>query len=333
MLTLTGAPALSDFRTARLLAAVKARHPSVRSLASHFVHFVQTHRELTAEEHNIVEALLTYGPRISPGSGQSPEPSTQSPAQLIVITPRPGTISPWSSKATDIAHVCGLDAIERIERGMAFHVGSEAALADDELLAIAPLLHDRMTESAVFSFNDAARLFSHEEPRSLKTVALLAQGRGALERANENLGLALSDDEIDYLAESFRRLGRDPTDVELMMFAQANSEHCRHKIFNATWEIDGATRDRSLFQMIKNTYHLHGDGILSAYTDNAAVLAGTRGGRFYVDPTTAEYVAHEEDIHILCKVETHNHPTAISPFLIWPALMLPSPPASMIGLW
>ena len=143
---------------------------------------------------------------------------------------------------------------------------------------------------------------------------MLAGGRAALEAANHSLGLALAEDEVGYLVESFQALGRDPSDVELMMFAQANSEHCRHKIFNASWEIDGQNMDRSLFQMIKNTYNLHSDGILSAYSDNAAVLQGTRGGRFYADPHTGEYAAHQEEIHILCKVETHNHPTAISPF-------------------
>ena len=176
MLTLTGAPALSDFRTARLLAAVKARHPSVRSLTSRFVHFVQTRRELSAEERRILEALLTYGPRV-PDSDSGPSPAPRAPRPLIIVTPRPGTISPWSSKSTDIAHVCGLDAVERIERGIAFRIESDAALADDELRAIAPLLHDRMTEAAVFSFEAAARLFSHEAPRPLNTVALLARGR------------------------------------------------------------------------------------------------------------------------------------------------------------
>ena len=166
-------------------------------------------------------------------------------------------------------------------------------------------------------FDDVAAcdvLFRQETPRPLASVPVLAQGRAALVSANQTLGLALAEDEIDYLLKAFQTLGRDPHDVELMMFAQANSEHCRHKIFNATWDIDGQKRDRSLFQMIKNTYTLHSEGILSAYKDNAAVLAGTRGGRFYVDPRTNEYAAHDEDIHLLCKVETHNHPTAISPF-------------------
>ena len=171
-----------------------------------------------------------------------------------------------------------------------------------------------MTQAVFGDLDACAVLFRHEAPRPLNSVPVLAAGRAALVAANRALGLALADDEIDYLVKAFTTLGRDPNDIELMMFAQANSEHCRHKIFNATWEIDGATKDRSLFQMIKNTYQLHSDGILSAYKDNAAVLAGTRGGRFYVDPRTNEYAAHDEEIHLLCKVETHNHPTAISPF-------------------
>ena len=309
MLTLTGAPALSDFRTARLLAAVKARHASVRSLTSRFVHFVQTRRELSAAERRVLEALLTYGPRESSARPAAPDNSF-----LVVVTPRPGTISPWSSKSTDIAHVCGLDAIERIERGIAFRVESDASLADDELRAIAPLLHDRMTEAAVFSFEAAARLFSHEEPRPLNTVALLARGRRALQEANENLGLALSDDEIDYLVESFDKLGRDPTDVELMMFAQANSEHCRHKIFNADWIIDGERQRKSLFSMIRNTHERNPQGVLSAYRDNAAVIEGPAGKRWFANVDTHQYESSDETIDILMKVETHNHPTAISPF-------------------
>ena len=171
-----------------------------------------------------------------------------------------------------------------------------------------------MTQVVFSDLEACAALFRHEPPRAMNSVPVLAAGRAALVAANTSLGLALADDEIDYLVTAFTTLGRDPHDIELMMFAQANSEHCRHKIFNATWDIDGATRDHSLFQMIKNTYTLHSAGILSAYKDNAAVLAGTRGGRFYVDPRTQEYAAHDEEIHILCKVETHNHPTAISPF-------------------
>ncbi|HEY5808555.1 MAG TPA: phosphoribosylformylglycinamidine synthase [Povalibacter sp.] len=306
MLTLTGAPALSDFRISKLLAAARARNPSVELLASRFVHFVQTRRELTSEERRVVEALLTYGPR---HDGSQPASGA-----LIVITPRPGTISPWSSKSTDIAHVCGLDAVERIERGTAFWIGAKQALSREDLQSIAPLLHDRMTEAAFLSFDDAAQLFSHEQPRPLKTVPLLSQGRKALEDANRTLGLALSDDEIDYLAASFGKLGRDPTDVELMMFAQANSEHCRHKIFNADWIIDGERQQKSLFAMIRNTHERNSEGVLSAYRDNAAVIAGSQGRRWFPNVDTHRYESTAESIDILMKVETHNHPTAISPF-------------------
>src|SRR5690606_11748469 len=187
-------------------------------------------------------------------------------------------------------------------------------LGADQLAAIRAKIHDRMTQVVFDRVDDCAKLFHHEEPRPMISVPVLARGREALVEANASLGLALADDEIDYLVKNFTALGRDPNDIELMMFAQANSEHCRHKIFNATWDIDGSAKDKSLFQMIKNTYQLHSDGILSAYKDNAAVVAGSVGGRFWADPVTNEYAAHQEPVHILCKVETHNHPTAISPF-------------------
>ncbi|HEU4485174.1 MAG TPA: phosphoribosylformylglycinamidine synthase [Povalibacter sp.] len=306
MLTLTGAPAVSDFRLTKLLAAARARIPDIESLTSRYVHFVQTSRELSADERRVVDALLTYGPR---HDGSQP-----SQGALIVITPRPGTISPWSSKATDIAHVCGLDAIERIERGTAFWVGAKRPLQLTDLEAMAPALHDRMTEAAVFSFEAAGQLFAHDPPRPLRCVPLLAQGRAALEEANRTLGLALSADEIDYLAESFGKLGRDPNDVELMMFAQANSEHCRHKIFNAQWIIDGEPQRKSLFAMIRNTHERNSAGVLSAYRDNAAVIEGPLGRRWFPNVHTHEYQSNAETIDILMKVETHNHPTAISPF-------------------
>lgn len=307
MLTLSGAPALSDFRTARLLTALRSRIPAVESIATRFVHFVQTQRALSADERRVLDALLTYGPA-SPGT------EVQSSGQLIVVIPRPGTISPWSSKASDIAQVCGLRAIERIERGVAYFVRAASALSAAELDSVAPTLYDRMTEAAVFSYDAAARLFDHESPRPLNTVPLQARGREALAAANESLGLALSPDEIDYLADSFTRLGRDPTDVELMMFAQANSEHCRHKIFNAEWIIDGERQPKSLFAMIKNTYAKNSRGVLSAYRDNAAVIAGPPGRRWFADVHHHGYTFNDEPIDILMKVETHNHPTAISPF-------------------
>jgi phosphoribosylformylglycinamidine synthase len=306
MLTLPGAPALSDFRNARLLATVRALAPEVCQLSARYVHFVQSNRALSAEGRNVLDALLKYGPR---EANQDEEGGA-----LIVVTPRPGTISPWSSKASDIAHVCGLDAIERIERGIAYRFVASQALSARQLERIAPVLFDRMTETALFAFDAASQLFTHEAPRRLATVALLLEGRSALEDANSRLGLALSADEIDYLAESFTKLNRDPTDVELMMFAQANSEHCRHKIFNADWLIDGERQPKSLFAMIRNTYAKNSKGVLSAYRDNAAVIEGAVGNRWFADPRTHRYTSSQEPIDILLKVETHNHPTAISPF-------------------
>ncbi|HEY0864843.1 MAG TPA: phosphoribosylformylglycinamidine synthase [Lacunisphaera sp.] len=313
MLILRGSPALSPFRLAKLLQDLTAGGVPAVALAAEFVHVVDTARELTATERSLLDQLLTYGP-------------SRAPARLNgvvqVVAPRPGTISPWSSKATDIAHTCGLDAVRRIERVIAYTVDVGVSvppfplspLDASQLTLLQAKLHDRMTQAVFGDLSACELLFQHEPPRQLATVPVHQHGRAALVAANRDLGLALAEDEIDYLLAAFTKLGRDPSDVELMMFAQANSEHCRHKIFNATWEIDGVAKDQSLFQMIKNTYQLHSDGILSAYKDNAAVLAGTRGGRFYSDPRTNEYAAHDEDIHLLCKVETHNHPTAISPY-------------------
>jgi phosphoribosylformylglycinamidine synthase len=308
MLILRGAPALSEFRVQKLLQDLASAGVPARSISTQYVHVAELLQgaELTEAQHQVLEKLLTYGPR---RDGRPPQGS------LFVVSPRPGTISPWSSKATDIAHICGLTKVKRLERVTAYwvDVGSEP-LAESHAKLIRAKLHDRMTQAVFGSLDELDVLFRHESPRPMTSVPILARGRSALVEANQALGLALAEDEIDYLVKNFTALGRDPNDIELMMFAQANSEHCRHKIFNASWEIDGQARDRSLFQMIKNTYQLHSDGILSAYKDNAAVIEGTRGGRFYVDPKTGEYAAHPEDIHILCKVETHNHPTAISPF-------------------
>jgi phosphoribosylformylglycinamidine synthase len=309
MLILPGAPALSDFRTTRLLAAVTARGHAVETLSARFVHFVQSRRDLSANEQRILAALLTYGPRTPDGVA-----AAALPRRPIVVVPRPGTISPWSSKATDIAHVCGLDAIERIERGIAYELRAARELPTEQLQAIAPALYDRMTEAAMLSLDDATQLFAHEAARPLRTVPLRARGRAALVEANESLGLALSDDEIDYLTANFTRLERDPNDVELMMFAQANSEHCRHKIFNADWIIDGERQPKSLFAMIKNTYARNSRGVLSAYRDNAAVMEGAHGERWFADVDSHVYARNAEPIDILMKVETHNHPTAISPY-------------------
>ena len=313
MLILRGSPALSSFRLQKLQAALVADGLPVRALAAEFVHLAETTAPLSPAEHSVLSRLLTYGPRRTavPVAGL-----------LQIVAPRPGTISPWSSKATDIARLCGLTTIQRLERVIAYTVELDvpavafplSPLDPAQLKTLRAKLHDRMTESVFGDLDACAVLFRHEQPRPMNSIPVLAAGRSALVTANQYLGLALADDEIDYLVTAFTTLGRDPHDIELMMFAQANSEHCRHKIFNATWTIDGQPQDQSLFQMIKNTYALHPEGILSAYKDNAAVLVGTRGGRFFADPVTHEYAPHEEDIHLLCKVETHNHPTAISPF-------------------
>ena len=308
MLILRGSPALSNFRLQKLLQDLAATGAAVRTLSAEFVHLAEVKGELSLADRTVLAKLLTYGP------SRTAAPVT---GVIQVVAPRPGTISPWSSKATDIARLCGLTAVTRIERVVLYtlDLGDGPAQGDARpRTMIAARLHDRMTQVVFPNLEACAALFRHEQPRSRLTIPVLAHGRAALVEANASLGLALAADEIDYLVKAFSTLGRDPHDIELMMFAQANSEHCRHKIFNATWEIDGVPKDRSLFQMIRNTHQLHSEGILSAYSDNAAVLAGTRGGRFYADPRTQAYVTSDEDIHLLCKVETHNHPTAISPF-------------------
>ena len=251
---------------------------------------------------------------LQPGTAPLADPTSLNAAQCRVIVPRLGTISPWSSKATDIAHNCGFSAVARIERGVIYALDGLELLSERELKVAERCLHDRMVESVLTSVTDCASIFAQIAPVTYERVDLLMGGRTALDTANQNLGLALADDEVDYLTEAFTALGRNPTDVELMMFAQANSEHCRHKIFNASWSIDGVELEHSLFAMIRNTYHCGGEGVLSAYSDNAAVVAGQRAGRLYPDPNTHSYGYHDEDIHLLMKVETHNHPTAIAPF-------------------
>jgi len=303
MLTLRGAPALSDFRLGKLIDRLSAAVGDGIRLSAEFMHFVEVEGDLDADGRGVLERLLDYGP----AHGATPEEG-----ELFLVVPRPGTISPWSSKATEIAHNCGLAAVRRIERGIAYWVGGVALDARGRT-AVAGQLHDRMTQIVLGDLAAAEVLFRHAEPRPFARVDVLSGGRDALLAANTELGLALSGDEVDYLVESFTALGRNPSDVELMMFAQANSEHCRHKIFNAGWTIDGEPQAHSLFAMIRNTTQHSPAGVLSAYKDNAAVIRGCEGYRFYPDPETGVYGRHDEDIHILMKVETHNHPTAISP--------------------
>ena len=312
MLELRGAPALSAFRHERLLTVLRERVPEVEALSAHYVHFIDHRETLDDAAQECLAKLLDYG---SHASQDIPDN-----AQRFLVVPRLGTQSPWSSKATDIAHNCGLHQIDRIERGVDYRVALRGAPSAEQLGAISALLHDRMTENVLSDVADAVKLFAHQAPAPLGSVDILEGGRDALATANRELGLALADDEIDYLVAAFIELGRNPSDVELMMFAQANSEHCRHKIFNADWVIDGEAQSHSLFKMIKNTFATSPDNVLSAYSDNAAVIKGSQGGRFFPTPLTgaegerASYDAHQEPIHILMKVETHNHPTAIAPF-------------------
>ena len=306
ILSLPGRNALSEFRVAKLSVALTRAGLRLASISAESHHFASVRRALTAAEQATLERILTYGPAAA-------EPDHR--GELFLVVPRLGTISPWASKASDIARQCGLDMIERIERGTVWRVTTQdgAALTAPELEQLLPLIHDRMTETVLRDIAQAGELFHHVAPQPLKTVDLLKGGVAALQSANRSMGLALSDDEIDYLCSNFTRIGRNPTDVELMMFAQANSEHCRHKIFNANWVIDGKPQPQSLFAMIRHTHAQHPQGTIVAYSDNSSIIEGARVKRFYPCAGGA-YEFVEDETHILMKVETHNHPTAISPF-------------------
>jgi phosphoribosylformylglycinamidine synthase len=290
ILQLLGPRAASEFRLAKLVTALQKIDPAVRAVGAEFWHFVETERELAASERALLERLLAYGESAAPARGS-----------VYLVVPRLGTISPWSSKATDIARNCGLAAVKRIERGTAFTIESAKP-------GIAGLLHDRMTETVLSSFDDAARLFEHVPPRPLEPVPV-----SQLKETNAKLGLALSADEIEYLEHAYRAIGRDPTDAELTMFAQANSEHCRHKIFNADWIVDGQPQPQSLFAMIRHTHAVSPAGTVLAYADNAAIMEGGEAQRFH-PRGDGTYARHAGMVHTVMKVETHNHPTAISPF-------------------
>ena len=299
VLVLRGAPAFSAGRMNRKIAALRAADPAITHASARFVHFVALDHGLDRDQRHVLDRLLTYGPKAGP--------DTATGGAHRWVVPRLGTISPWSSKATDIAHICGLGSVKRIERGIVWTLGG--TIKNEP--AVRRVLHDRMTE-AIFD-REPEHLFDHHAPRKHATVPVLKSGRDALVRANREMGLALADDEIDYLVASFQQLGRDPTDVELMMFAQANSEHCRHKIFNAEFVVDGAAQPESLFAMIRRSTAASPAGVLSAYKDNASVIEGPDASRFFPDEDGV-YRGHDEPVHILMKVETHNHPTAISPY-------------------
>lgn len=313
MLILPGSNALSAFRTQRLLSSLQSIDAAVTGVTGRYLHFIDVVGTVSDADRARLNALLTYGEPVT-GTAEGDE---------FIVTPRFGTISPWASKATDIVRNCGIAHIHRIERGIAYHVSLKSSLLGGRKkldaasrTALAVLLHDRMTEMVLRNAEEAAGLFRELEAKALAFVDLLGGGKMALQQANTELGLALSDDEIDYLLDAFTRAQRNPTDVELMMFAQANSEHCRHKIFNADWTIDGEMQAKSLFGMIRNTHELHPQGTVVAYSDNSSVIEGAEIARFY--PRGANqgnvYASSSELTHILMKVETHNHPTAIAPF-------------------
>src|SRR5690606_35433004 len=308
MLQLAGPTAETAFRLAKLTARLRERVPAIRGVDARFVHFVHLERALEPAERRVLDALLAYGERT--GADRRDEGGQR---LEFYVVPRLGTISPWASKATDIARMCSLP-VHRIERGRIVTVWAERALEPGDAARIGPLLHDRMTETLLDAAPTESMPFGAPAPRAGTRSDVLGAGRAALERANAELGLALADAEIDYLVEQFSSLGRNPTDVELMMFAQVNSEHCRHKVFNASWIIDGEPAEKSLFQMIRNTHAASPGGVLTAYADNAAVLEGPDAEWWFPDPETGIYRGVREPAHLVVKVETHNHPTAISPF-------------------
>lgn len=304
MLKIPGTSALSDFRLKKLLAQLQNTDANIKAVSARFIHFVDIEKGLNDSQTGVLNQLLSYG------SSQS---TVDAKGERLLVVPRSGTISPWSSKATEIAQRCGLSMVNRIERGVEYSLTVDTSLSASVKKQIAGLLYDRMTQTVLFGSTEPD-LFTQHQPLPFLKIAVMEQGREALVIANSELGLALSDDEIDYLTESFKKLGRNPSDVELMMFAQANSEHCRHKIFNAGWTIDGEEQSRSLFSMIRNTAEKSPEGILSAYSDNASVAEGSTAQVFIRNALNGEYGYVEEAAHLLMKVETHNHPTAISPY-------------------
>jgi phosphoribosylformylglycinamidine synthase len=305
-LSLRGSAALSQFRLDKLNATLKTSAPSIQHIYAEFMHFAFSQESLNANKQKTLAQILTYGP-----SNQTESPD----GELFLVIPRIGTISPWASRATDIANNCGLDSLLRLERGVAYYVTTNdgKTLSQQERTTLIAAIQDRMTETIINDLQSAEQLYHHSDPKPLNSIDILGGGKTALEVANNNMGLALSSDEVDYLVENYIKMDRNPTDVELMMFAQANSEHCRHKIFNADWVIDGEQQEISLFGMIRNTHRLNPGHTVVAYSDNSSIVAGQKTKRFY--PTVDNvYGSVEGEMNYLMKVETHNHPTAISPF-------------------
>lgn len=307
MLILKGGLALTTFRINKHRQELAAQGLEITSFYAEYMHFVEVTEALSQAETSKLTQLLQYGPKAGPNLSEG---------QLFLVVPRAGTQSPWSTKATELVHNCGLTKVKRVERGSAYYLIGKDRQAFDAASAhkISTQLQDRMTQSVFTQLQDASQLFAQHQPAPLKNVDIHSGGRTALEEANRTQGLALDESEIQFLYQEFSQQGRNPTDVELMMFAQINSEHCRHKIFNAGWTIDGVLQQDTLFDMIRNTLEQHPDGVISAYHDNAAVVAGATGQRFFADPKDNSYRYSSEEIPILIKVETHNHPTAISPF-------------------
>jgi phosphoribosylformylglycinamidine synthase len=314
ILRLPGSDAASAFRRQRYLSDLRTVVPEIRGIAARWWYLVVVESHPSPADLQRLEALLGVNEALDSMVHSGPARRAGDTAPQLIVAPRIGTISPWSSKATDIAHRCGFAFVRRIERVLAWHFDGAALPAGELREQLGPRLHDRMTQSLLTDFTAAEALFEQHEPRRGSTVPVLAGGAEALHRADRELGLALAADEIDYLIDAFTTLGRDPTDTELMMFAQANSEHCRHKIFNADWTVDGVRGERSLFDMIRNTYRHNSRGMLSAYSDNAAVFEGHVAPRWVIDPASHRYHAFDAPAHVVIKVETHNHPTAISPF-------------------
>jgi phosphoribosylformylglycinamidine synthase len=299
MKNVAGIAALSDIRRQNLLKQLQALDHGITAVDAEYVHFVDG--GATPGDDAQLKKLLTYGLAYT----------GQTTGELFLVTPRPGTISPWSSKATDIARNAGLKNVARIERGTAYYIQAAGKLHRQN---VGEVLHDRMVESVLDSLDSAKQLFVASTPKPFATIDILAGGKDTLAKANKELGTAMDDGEIGYLVDAFTEIGRNPTDVEIMTFGAVNSEHTRHKIFNADWIVDGKKQPKGLFNMIRNTYEQKSDDILSAYSDNAAVLRGQEGGRFFAEPKTGVYTYHQEPIHSIIKVETHNHPTAIAPF-------------------